>query len=457
MATAFGAELMTLAGLAVSGAFILIVMRPQFGAYLYLLTCPLIVGIARGDTISSLRPNEMLLILVVGAVAVRTSFSMLARIPLKTSVSRVDLALFLLAFTSSVVPLLLRSFRDLPISADDVLYSTVLWKYLILYWAVRLSISTPSQVAHCLWFSMTSAALTGVIAILQVGDLFGIPEFLHRYYGQPFEGTTTPLTDRATSTIASAFGLGDLMIMNLVIALALLRVKQGRRWILMAASAVFLSGCIAAGEFSGIIGLVVAGLVFGVLSERPFRILTIGLPTLIIAAAALWPVVSTRLAGFEERSGMPHSWQGRWKNLQDYFFPQLFSSSSNWLLGVRPAPRLPAHETWREMVYLESGYVWLLWIGGIPLLAAFGFFAWVSGQHFWQVIHERTDAVGAAATAGFAFLIALLALMVLDPHLTLRGSADLFFPLLALSSVQSRSPKEYWAERRNARPRALIP
>ena len=57
------------------------------------------------------------------------------------------------------------------LSADDLLYSTVLWKYLLLYWAFRVSIRTDSQVAHCLWFSMASAALVAVVGILQVGAM----------------------------------------------------------------------------------------------------------------------------------------------------------------------------------------------------------------------------------------------------------------------------------------------
>ena len=109
-----------------------------------------------------LRPNEILVILIAGALAVRIFFSMLARVHYKARVCRVDLALLLLAFTSSVVPLLVRIFRDLPVSTDDLLFSIVLWKYLLIYCAFRVSISTPSQVARCLWLSMASAALVGI-------------------------------------------------------------------------------------------------------------------------------------------------------------------------------------------------------------------------------------------------------------------------------------------------------
>jgi hypothetical protein len=42
---------------------------------------------------------------------------------------------------------------------------------------------------------------------------------------------------------------------------------------------------------------------------------------------------------------------------------------------------------------------------------------------------------GVAACAGAAGLATIVALMPLDPHLTMRGGADLFFALLAIGLV----------------------
>ena len=138
---------------------------------------------------------------------------------------------------------------------------------------------------------------------------------------------------------------------------------------------------------------------------------------------------------------MPQSWAGRLNNLERFFFPELFADF-HWLTGVRPAARLPAPEAWRDWVYIESGYVWLLWIGGVPMFLAFVFFVWVSWRHLRAVIRERVDPVGAAAMASLAYLMVIVVLMLLDPHLTIRGSADLFFPLLALASVRVPDPEE---------------
>lgn len=417
-----------------------IMIKPHLGAYLFLIANPLVVGIARGDLLPILRPNELLLAFIIAAFAMRVAFILLSGKSYRPTFGRVDLAFINLALASSIIPLMWRYGRGLTVSTDDILYSLVLWKYFALYRFFRDSVSTPSQVACCLWLSMASASVVAVVAILQVSNLFGVPEFLFTYYDEPFTGYTGPVTGRGTSTLASSFGTADVMVMNLAIAIALLRGNQRGQWLLFAAAGLFLSGCIVAGAFSGFIGLLVAMLAVGFIIGRLHRVLAIGAAGTVVASIVFWPVLAERLAGFQRPSGLPHSWEGRWENLQQFFFPELFSNF-NWLMGVRPAPRLPAPEAWRDWVYIESGYVWLLWIGGVPLVAAFIFFVCVWLLHLWRVTRERSDAVAVAAAASLAYLVVIVTLMLFDPHLTGRGSADLFFPLLAMSFVRNQEAR----------------
>jgi hypothetical protein len=418
--------------LATLPVFLAIVLRPQLGAYLYLVATPLIVGIARGDTLGVLRPNEALLALIVLALAARALLIVLQGRPYRLVLDRIDLALVLLASCASVVPLAFRFGRGLPISSDDLLYAVVLWKYFIVYRVFREAIARPAQAAVCLRLSLASAAAVAVIAILQVSNLLGVAQFLHAYYDQPFVGSGGIVTDRGTSTIASSFGVGDVMAMNLAIVVALLLDKRARRLPLVAAGGLFVLGCIATGQFSSFIGLAIVLVAIGFMTGRLHRLLAIAIPTAAVAALALWSVIAERLSGFASLSGLPRSWVSRLDNLQQFVWPELFSHL-NWLFGVRPAARLAGPEHWREWVYIESGYTWVLWTGGVPLFAAFLFFLWISLQDLRRVIQERRDAVRVAAMASIAWLVAMAALMLLDPHLTLRGAADLFFPLLALS------------------------
>jgi hypothetical protein len=416
-----------------------VVLRPSLAAYLFLLINPLIVGVARDALMPVLRPNELLLLVLLTAIGVRVVLLMLSRTYHPPPFDRMDIAFVLLAVTGSLLPLALRYVRSSPVTSDDILYAIVLWKYFALYRLIRSVVLTPAEVERCAQLSMISAAVVAVIAILQVSGLFGVPEFLHTHYDQPFEAHTGLMMTRGTSTIASSFGVADMMMMNLVLALALLATGRRSLWLLLAAG-LFLSGCVAAGALSGYIGLIVALVTFGVVTGRLASLLPAATAGIAAAVVLLWPVIQGRLAGFQNPSGLPPSWTGRWENLETYFLPEIFSGL-NWLVGVRPAARLPASETWREWIYIESGYVWLLWIGGLPFLAAFGFFVLTACQQLLWVARERNDAVGAAATASLSYLVVIVVLMLFDPHLTVRGSADLFFPLLALGAVASALPR----------------
>jgi len=121
----------------------------------------------------------------------------------------------------------------------------------------------------------------------------------------------------------------------------------------------------------------------------------------------------------------------RLRNLNTYFWPEL-GAHGNWLLGVRPSARVPASHEEFGWVWIESGYTWLLWGGGIPLLAAY---------FYWVVVCLRRGvaaarrADGVVATIGIAVAAVIAAnvlLMVFDPHLTYRGAADALLVLLAL-------------------------
>jgi hypothetical protein len=70
------------------------------------------------------------------------------------------------------------------------------------------------------------------------------------------------------------------------------------------------------------------------------------------------------------------------------------------------------------------------------LTAAFVFFAAVLLRHS-VIVGARDDSIrSVTATAAGAGTLMIVVLMMLDPHLTVRGSADLFFPLVALSVIR---------------------
>lgn len=421
--------------------FAAIVHHPLAGACLLLFAGPLIVGIARGEVGSALRPNELLLGFVLAAVAVRALLLMLGRRWRPAPFDAMDVALLALVATGSVLPVLWRVARGLPLTPDDILYSIVLVKYYAVFRLFRIVVTSEAAVAACLRAALVSSSLVAVIALLETFRLFGVAEFLEAHYDTPFSGSEGLVAGRAVSTVASVFGLADLMIISMILALSLRRVAVRGRGLLACCALLCLAGCVVTGTFSGYIGLAIALLAFGVFTRSLHRTVPVGAAIAGVAGAAFWPFLEHRLAGFAGPAGMPQSWMGRLANLQDHFLPQIMTGA-NWLLGVRPAARLAATERWRDWIYIESGYVWLLWIGGVPFLLAFLGFVALALSRFGAVARASADAVGAAALTARCAVVLIAALMLFDPHLTIRGGADIFFPLLALGLVPKTARSE---------------
>jgi hypothetical protein len=418
-------------------AFVAVVVRPEIGAYTLITTTPLLAGIDRGALLPALRPSEALLLLVAAAIALRAALDAPAGHRLRLRPSRIDLAILLVALTSSIVPLIWMTVRHRVIERDDVLYAIMVWKYYGVFIVFRLTVRALDEVRRCLWCSMISAAIVAVLAIMEALQLFGMQHILSTLYA-PYGNVTALTINRGGSTLGLPIAVADLMILNLAIAAGLLARGSRRRRALLVLMYLFVAGVFAAGEFSGVIGLGIAAvtLTFSTRTTRYLGAVAIALPG---AALLLWPVIERRLQGFQSASGLPMSWEGRLHNLQTFFWPELFSGNT-WLLGVRPAARVATETMATGYIWIESGYTWLLWAGGLPLLLATLYFFWVAGRGASRIARRRADEVGAAALSVMTTIVVIAVLMVLDPHLTYRGSADLLFALLGLTVAGASIP-----------------
>jgi hypothetical protein len=431
--------LQTMAAAAVIGVVVLIWVRPALGAYLLIGVTPLIVGISRGVAVPLLRPNELMALIIGFALVTRALVQLRTGQFPKLRLDRVEVSMVLLAIFSSVVPLAMMTLRQQPITTDDLLYALVLWKYLGLYVLVRMSISTEAQIRRCLWISVAAASVVAVLAILQSLQLFGVPRLLATYF-VPFgyNGSTAAFAARGSSTLALPAATADLMVYNLAIVSGLWMQSRRHRALLACAAGLLVVGALSAGEFSSAIGLVVAVVCIAAVTNST-RLLKIFVPTGLVGSALLQPVLAARLSGFQSVSGLPVSWTGRIQNLQNYFWPQLFSNW-NFLLGVRPTARVHVPAQASGYVWIESGYTWLLWGGGIPLLASFVFFVVVTAKRGWDAARHNSGARRVAGIATFVAVSVTTVLMAFDPHLTYRGSADLMFALIALTTAGLKRP-----------------
>jgi hypothetical protein len=428
---------LVLLGLIIGAVAVAVVAHPPLAAYLLLATTPLLVGIDRDKVLPMVRPNEAVALLLGGALLARGLYGAIARRTVTVRPGRVELSLLLLAVTGSLLPLLSMLARGREVTQDDLLYGLTLWKYLAIYLLTRASVRTPGQVRICLRICLATAAAVAIIAILQALELFDVPNLLAAWYA-PFDDAGALAINRGTSTLSNAQATADVLVFNLAIASAWLAAGATGRPALVGASLLFVVGIVATGTFSGLVGLLVALIAVGLLTGRFARILGAVVPLAAAAGLALRPVLASRLEKISPEKAVPSSWIGRVENLRTYFWPEFKQDFSNMVLGVRLSARIPAPEAWRRYIFIESGYTWLLWTGGIPFLAAFVWFAWTTMRVTAWVARNQNDAIGVAAIASFAALCVTTTLMLVDPHLTLRGSADLSFPLLALALTAFR-------------------
>jgi len=423
------ATLVTVLGvLTAAGLFAACAYRPIFASYLYLGTLPIIAGIDRGTLIPLVRPNEALLALLLAGAGFGgyLRYCRGAAIPFRLHRLDIPVAVFLLM--STVWPLASLMLRGhLPVSSDLVAVLPIC-KLVAIYLLVRLTVSTQEELLRCIRLIVWPGAVVAAIAILQTLGFGPVLAILGAVWA-PTEAAGE-LAERGGTTLSSPIATGDYIILSLVLVIccAARGLLDGRERLML--GLILAAGVLATGQFSTWISAAVAAALIGwrfpEFRAQAWRFLPV-LPMVFLIGA---PAFLARLEGFEEL-GVPPSWLGRWDNLTSFYLPRF--DLLNLLIGVSPDPVLQAPETWREVIYLEAGYLQFLWIGGIPLLLAFGWLSVAVLRRSAELMDEP-GALGATASALRIAWWFLLVLTVLDPHLTMRGIGDLLFALIAVTT-----------------------
>jgi peptidoglycan biosynthesis protein MviN/MurJ (putative lipid II flippase) len=407
-----------------------VMTRPAVAAYLLIFLTPLVVGLNTGSVVPGLRANEGLMVVVGLGIGLRWLVNLRTGDVRWPKITAIDVSLVALCVFSSVVPLVMMVVRQRQITSDDLLYSIVLWKLFAEYVIVRLAITTREQVLRCLVLLMASCAVIAFIGIVQSLGVGPVNSVLNNLVST---GGVAAVEEgnRGGSLLGLPAAAADLAIMGLGISIAMLsRGYPHRRW-LAGLSVLFVLGVFAAAEFTTVFGLIVAVVLLMILTKN-FRLAAYAIPVALLGGVLLWPIIETRVAGFQG-GGLPQSWVIRLANLRTYFWPPLFSDN-NWILGVRPSARVAVTSRAGGFVWIESGYTWLLWGGGIPLLASYFGFVVAVLRKSWAFV-KRADPAGVTATTVAATVGAQVLMMIFDPHLTYRGSGDELFMLLAFLRV----------------------
>jgi lipopolysaccharide/colanic/teichoic acid biosynthesis glycosyltransferase len=427
-ATAVFGTLGLLASLAMA-LFTMAALVPVSAVYTYMATLPFLSGIDRDVLLPLVRPNEALLALMVAGVVFGGYFRFLRGDELNLKLGPLDPRLGLFVLLSTVWPITWLLLRGTMPGIEDVAALLPVCKLGALLVLVRVVMHTDAQLLRLGRIVTWTAAVIAVIGVLQTVSFPPVIAFLSTYWTAPSD--LSELSDRGGTTFASPIASGDYIVMALALLLALgVRELVSRREQLVIGM-VLVSGTLAAGQFSTWASAAVVGI--AMLTQYPElrRLVRRMLPLLGFAMLLGLPAFVGRLSQFGDGYGVPRSWLGRWDNLVSFYLPGI--GHNRWVLGVGPNSVLQAPETWREVIYLEYGYLQFLWVGGLPLLAAFVWLS-VGVLRYARRVARRPDAVGAYASALWAAWWMVLVLSLIDIHLVLRGAGELLFTGLAVVS-----------------------
>lgn len=438
------------AGLAGLVILVLVTWRlPHFAGYIMIAASPWVVGFGRDQVLPLLRVNEALLAVILAVLAVRWLLYS-RRIVLR--LRSIDYAMLAVAVFGFFLPLIAQFVRLKPLGADDVFYAAVFLRLALLYMVVRLTIRDQHQVRTAMALSLVSATALGILGTMDSLNLGDTAQRLNRFF--PNDGFIVD-DGRGASTVGNPIGFGVYMAINAMIAISLYLSGERPQKVVAGAAVVCCIGVAGSGQIGPVLSFGVGLLALALVTKSFQRMVKLSIPFVLVVAILLAPLAQRRIEGFggpevdsrkrEAIANSPVSEQGRqlfeanpgssWDvrlyNLETFFIPE-FADASNVFWGVTPQARVASPREGEEFIWIESGHLWLLWSGGIPLfLTWFGLLitGMVVGR---RVLRGRAGPIGAAGAATFATMWIVNTAMIMDPHMTLRGTADILYPLLAL-------------------------
>jgi hypothetical protein len=415
---------------------VLTALRPVTATYVYLGTLPFIAGIQRDTLIPLLRPNEALLVLLTAGACAGGVARWAGGRPLALSLRPLDLPLatfVLLATLWPITSLMLRGSAPDVTELVAVLPAVKLAGILLL---VRATVHTAGQLQRCVRLVSWGAAALAGVAVLQTLGVGPVLRVLGTWWG--IDAGLPEASARGSATLANGLATGDYILFALTLLIAAaVRGLVGRTEGLILGFTLG-TGLLASGQFSTWLATLAAGgMVLYRMPEVRRKAIRF-VPAVAFAIVIGAPTLSGRAQDLGGDSGVPQSWLVRWDNVTYLYLPPL-AEDFGFVTGVSPNSTVVPPDIWRDVVWIESGYLQFLWMGGIPLLAAFIWLSVAVLRHAHEVA-RRPDILGACGACLEVAWGVLLIVTVLDPHIFLRGTGDLLFTLVALTTTGSLMP-----------------
>lgn len=196
-----------------AGLLLVSIHRPLIGLLALVVVTGLASGLPRGEVVPSLRPNEIVLAIVMLAVLVRV---VSGRDRLK--LTALDGAFALLLMFGSVLPFVTAVYRGGTLEEQDLVRLAGPLQYYFLY-RLAISVTWSARVSQgVLRVFLLTGAVVAIIAILQASNILGVRELLSAVIETPQVGRFASV-GRATSTLGGWNDLGAYMTLLLLTGL----------------------------------------------------------------------------------------------------------------------------------------------------------------------------------------------------------------------------------------------
>jgi O-antigen ligase len=357
--------------------FSLTVWRPAIGLTALAIGVPLTSGLGRGTLIPLLRPNEAMLLIVVGGL-------LLHHLPRREqrSLTGIDLAITSFSLGSILVAwLVLFISRHSPNDWRTVLSPI---QFLVIYLAFsRTQLSNKSRVI-CVNASMLAAVIVGLVSVAQVLNIAGVRGFLAAYYP-----AANPLDTRPGSTLGlySSVGAFELLGYGLALTLATLRTPHFAPGWLGFVMIVTVIGILSSGTWAPAIGLVLATALIPLYGRRLPRQLGVALVSIVLALVLFNSQISTRIGQQQQHtpfgSGysavVPETLQYRLLLWQEFFVPALLDH-----IWFGTGTFIPSQVPERFWVSVDNEYLRVGFRAGLVGLALLFVMLGVIGTAGWR-------------------------------------------------------------------------
>lgn len=399
-------------GVAAFGLFLLTVRRPLFGCAALVLTVPLTAGLARGAVIPALKPNEVILLIVLAGVIAHQ-----ATIRRVRPVSGLDLAIGCYVIGSVAIPWMVLTLTRYP--ADLTTWQTVFSP--ALFFAVYYVFSRTPFGDNGLKVVLNSAMLAGVlvsaIAVAELVNLPGVRTFVVDYFPAPVLSSFRP-----SSTLGHYSAVGAFGTLTFIIALAIATVRHpgfSSLWLTIVMGAGVL-GVVVSETWAPLAALPVVTVIIVLYGKRIPKELVVTLVLGLVSLVFLWPLISARFDSQQlvtaQGFALPESMQTRIRYWNEFIIPAL--SDHIWLgTGTVIPSSVPAPLT----TFVDNEYLWAAFRAGIPGVALLVGMLIFTIAAAWGVRSSRDSARRALGAATLATAVMLLLLGATAQYITFAG------------------------------------